>query len=185
MNNELYDQIYNSLNLKDTDELLDIWQANDHVEWSDSAFEAIKQILTSRRVELPEQDEPILEYSEESDETYGFSEEELKIIDDENPPEFYNPIDVLMIAKQIKIAAIASIILVIVSILLQFQDSENLARSYLQTYPPLNVLVLPITLVSITIAIALSIVTTYFPLQALAHILKILMEMEFNSRIDK
>lgn len=43
---------------KTTDELLSIWIKNDREEWSNDAFEAVKQILTERGIELPPQDPP-------------------------------------------------------------------------------------------------------------------------------
>jgi len=184
MNNELRNQIYDSLNLKDTDELLGIWQTNDHLEWSDSAFDSIRKILTKRGIEIPEQDEPILEEIEEDvlQKRYNITEEEWRIINDERPPEFYDPFDVVIITKRIEFAAVASIVFVTLSALLQYQYAENLARSYLQNYPSMENLVLPMTWTSIALAMTLAVVTTYFPLKALAHILRILMEMEFNSR---
>ena len=53
MNHELRDQIYNNMNLRETDELLEIWQTNDRVEWSETTFEVIKEILKSRGVKSP------------------------------------------------------------------------------------------------------------------------------------
>ena len=51
MTNELHKQIYNELNLRETNDLLEIWQTNNRAEWSDIAFEIIKQILTERGFE--------------------------------------------------------------------------------------------------------------------------------------
>src|SRR6266487_6353628 len=97
MNNELRNQIYNELNLREIEDLLKIWQKNDRVEWSDEAFAIIKEILQNRGMEVPKQDEPINEYGEEEMEVenYDFSDEELKIIGDDNPPDFYDPFEVL------------------------------------------------------------------------------------------
>ena len=44
-----------------TEELLVIWKKNDGKEWSDDAFEAIRQVLTQRNVELPIQEPKIRE----------------------------------------------------------------------------------------------------------------------------
>jgi hypothetical protein len=65
MNDDLSNQIYNNLNLRETDELLEIWQTNDHVEWTDIAFDVIQEILKNRQEELPLQNEPIVEHLEE------------------------------------------------------------------------------------------------------------------------
>ncbi len=64
MSNNLRKQIYNSLNLKQTDELLEIWQKNDRVEWTDTTFEVLQEILQERLGELPPQNEPVFEYTE-------------------------------------------------------------------------------------------------------------------------
>lgn len=53
--NSLRHQIYRSMDLKDTQELIEIWEKNDGDEWSDQAFEVIEEILRNRNVELPEQ----------------------------------------------------------------------------------------------------------------------------------
>jgi hypothetical protein len=55
MNVKLVESIRLNLVDKTSDELLKIWKANDKEQWSAEAFEAIKQILTERRLELPSQ----------------------------------------------------------------------------------------------------------------------------------
>jgi hypothetical protein len=42
---ELRNEIYANMQLKTTDELLKIWEGNDHEEWTPLAFDVIKQIL--------------------------------------------------------------------------------------------------------------------------------------------
>jgi hypothetical protein len=54
-----HQQIYERMSLRGTDELLDIWAANDRVEWSDLTFEVIKIILQERSVEPPAQNDPV------------------------------------------------------------------------------------------------------------------------------
>jgi hypothetical protein len=53
--NSLRQQIYKSMNEKDTRELSEIWKANDRNEWSDQTFDIIEEILQNREVEIPEQ----------------------------------------------------------------------------------------------------------------------------------
>ena len=48
-------QIQNSLKLKETDELLEIWRQADHEEWTDLAFEVVREILFERLGEVPAQ----------------------------------------------------------------------------------------------------------------------------------
>jgi len=187
MNNDLRKQIRGHMNLKTTDELLDIWQTNDRVEWSEAAFEEIKEILAERGEEMPEQDEPINEHVEEVNDVKYFrlTEQELKIIDAEEQPELYDPLDVLFIKKRIEQAAVASIVLVTITGLFHFPESKNLALSLLQGYPPLILLATPLAVISTIIGVSMVVITTYLPLKALARILQILMEMEFSSRTNK
>jgi tetratricopeptide (TPR) repeat protein len=53
MNNQLRAQIRRSLSLKETNELLRIWKKHDENEWSDLAFDAIREILQERHIQLP------------------------------------------------------------------------------------------------------------------------------------
>jgi hypothetical protein len=48
-------QIRKNLEIHDTQFLLDIWQANNHREWTPEAFEAIREILLERIESLPPQ----------------------------------------------------------------------------------------------------------------------------------
>jgi hypothetical protein len=49
------DQLYHSLQSKDTDELLSIWNSNDHKVWSDACFIVVEQLLTERLGTVPKQ----------------------------------------------------------------------------------------------------------------------------------
>jgi hypothetical protein len=62
MTDDLRNQVFNNLNLLETDDLIDIWKKNDRVEWSEIAFDVVCEILQNRLVEIPKQNEPILEY---------------------------------------------------------------------------------------------------------------------------
>src|SRR6266545_2519870 len=68
MSDDLRQQIYNNLKLKDIYELLDIWRISNRVVWSDTTFEVLREILNKRIGEVPPQDEPILESEEETEE---------------------------------------------------------------------------------------------------------------------
>lgn len=179
MNNEFRQQIYNELNLRETDDLLDIWQENNHFEWSDDAFEVISKILKARGVEIPEQD--AAKYKQNEAEDHQFSDEELKIIDDENPPDFYDPFEVLRVSKWLGLAIKLLVGLIIIQNLLNISTSWRTAQSYfagsqyfLGAYP--------VTFLIVAANIAISVLLAYFPLKFLSQILRILMEMEFRSR---
>jgi hypothetical protein len=52
-----YEQILSSMQERSTEELLEIWHANDRESWSEEAFEAIRQVLEQRLGKVPEQGE--------------------------------------------------------------------------------------------------------------------------------
>jgi tetratricopeptide (TPR) repeat protein len=55
MSDELRAQIYNNLIIKDTEELLEIWQRGDTSEWNEDVFEIVKEILVKRLGYVPPQ----------------------------------------------------------------------------------------------------------------------------------
>lgn len=59
MHKKLLQEIRSNMEQKDTDELLNIWKENDKEQYSETAFEAIKQILIERGETLPPQKEPL------------------------------------------------------------------------------------------------------------------------------
>ena len=56
MDTKIVEDIRQNWANKTSDELLQIWKENDRERWSESAFEAARQILIDRGVELPQQD---------------------------------------------------------------------------------------------------------------------------------
>jgi hypothetical protein len=58
MDTKIVEDIRKNLTNKTSDELLQIWKENDRERWSEMAFEATKQILNERGIELPPQDPP-------------------------------------------------------------------------------------------------------------------------------
>ncbi len=58
MDEDYRKQVFNALDLKETDELIEIWQNHSREEWTDTAFEIIREILWRRLGELPEQNPP-------------------------------------------------------------------------------------------------------------------------------
>ncbi|HCR71911.1 MAG TPA: hypothetical protein DIW23_10745 [Anaerolineae bacterium] len=178
MNKELREQIYKNLNIKETDELLDIWQTNDRVEWSDLAFEVLEEILKQRKVKLPKQKEPITEYKEEDE---NLEEWETKLLDKEDQPEFYDVLEVLSLKDNINKVTKAAVIIIIVTRLLNTYVIQSLIIGEIPTFDVNIFLPFFITILATGLYVAIA----YFSLQALAYILRILMEMEFNSRNAK
>jgi hypothetical protein len=56
MDKNLRKQIYNNMNLRETEDLVEIWQENNREEWSDLAFNVLSEILIDRLGKLPKRD---------------------------------------------------------------------------------------------------------------------------------
>ena len=183
MSNSLREQIYNRMNLKETDELLEIWQSNHRFEWSDEAFGVVNEILKERGVEIPAQNEPIYEQIEEDTDQkdYGFTEEELRIIDDANPPAFYDPFEVLQLVRWIEYATKAVVIVVALYNLVRLPTFIDMIRPFFFKNPN-SFVVYFIAFVAMALNALIGIAITTVILKTLSHILKILLEMEFRSR---
>lgn len=68
---ESFTQIRQTLDLKSTEELIEVWQNGDRAEWSEEAFGAIQEILQDRLGGLPLREGEVKnETSLEEDETY-------------------------------------------------------------------------------------------------------------------
>jgi hypothetical protein len=181
MSNDLRRQIYNNLKQKETDELIRIWQTNDRVEWSEAAFDVIQEILLERLAELPAQNEPVFEPV--VDDSDDLDDETLeKFTDKENAPVFYKPQNVLWLETWLNRAAIASIVATIIGSLLELGAMQRIILSYFWGNMEWNILAWLIALVIFAFAAGLQSGIYYFGFKALGSILKILMEMEFNSR---
>jgi hypothetical protein len=55
----LKQQVLSEMRLKTDEELIAIWRENDHTEWTDTAFDVVKEVLVERHIPLPEQSTPI------------------------------------------------------------------------------------------------------------------------------
>jgi hypothetical protein len=62
MSDPFRNKVWNNLNQKTTDELVEIWKTNDRVDWMDVAYEVIQEILLERLGELPPQNDPVFEH---------------------------------------------------------------------------------------------------------------------------
>ncbi|HLO32916.1 MAG TPA: hypothetical protein VK249_27475 [Anaerolineales bacterium] len=184
MSNDLRDQIYNELNLRETEDLLEIWQTNDHEEWSETAFEVIKGILIERLGEVPPQELPGDEQEEEEIlEDDGLEKWEAQLLDDKSQPEFYDTLEVITLKDSINKTAKAVIVVYALANLINIQGYVSLAESYFVGHEGLfTPLIYFLAFIFVSLNAAVSIAIVYFPLKALTYILRILMEMEFNSR---
>lgn len=181
MSENLREQIRNSLSQKEIYELLDIWKTNDRLEWSDTAFDVLREILRERIGRLPPQDEPVLNRKGPAKEKF-LEDWEVKLLEEANQPDFYHPQRVLELRDHINKVAKGAIVVYVALALLDI----NFVRSFIQQIPFSYTELLqsfPYTMINILI-IGAQLAMVYFPLKALSHILRILMQMEFNSRLD-
>jgi hypothetical protein len=175
------EQIYNNLNLKETDELVEIWKKNDRVEWAEATFGVLEEIIQERLDKLPPQDEPVLEYSENDTK----KEQDDELTDVGNSPAFYKPKDVSWLVTWLCRAAIAAVIATSVSCLLELPELQSNVWTIFNSNLEWKLASWLIAIMVFVFAVILQCIILYFPLKALGSILKILMEMEFNSRGEK
>lgn len=184
MSDDLRSQMAINFSRKTTDELLAIWVTNDRVDWSNTAFDVIKFILEQRRVELPAQNEPVLDHLEPDENgSYDVGILAEKAAHPKGDAAFYRPAQVLRLVQQLNKFAPLAVVATIVSSLPSLFSLHRSIASYFVGNPQGNLFALFIALFVGAAAMALQCWLIYFTLKSAAAILKILMEMEFNSRI--
>jgi hypothetical protein len=183
-------EIYNTLSLQETEDLVEIWQKNDRVEYSDVAFDIIQEILQQRSIEIPPQNEAVLEHPTQVNpilEKLGkfFKPDEAELSEfweQENQPAFYDPRQVIRLEKWINRAAMIAIPVYAINSIAAYSNMQSIIMSWFYSRPELNWVAIIIALLITITAIAIQIGITYFTLKSVAYILKILMQFEFNSR---
>lgn len=181
MNDDLRDQIRNTMSLKETGELLDIWVINNRAVWSDEAFEVVGEILKERGEELPEPDDPVYEPEDKGEPSnYWLEDWESKVLDYEDQPEFYSVTDVISLNRNITKLSKAAVgiyaFLGILNIRLLFSPGSSgpITLSSIVQHG--------FDIVAIIFNVGLRAALIYYPLKALAQILRLLTELEFRSR---
>lgn len=175
MANDLRWHIFQSMDGKPTEELLEIWQVNDRSTWSDQAFEVVAEILRQRLGELPAQNEMV------TTAPYPVNQGSDDLEPSAKEPEFYRPKEVLWLQKQLKWVAIVSVVATLATearsilVFLRVISSQNQESS-----PEL--IVNTLILMAVAVFTLVSAAVSYIALRWLASILGILMEMEHNSR---
>jgi hypothetical protein len=177
MTDEYHRTISDSMNQKETEELVEIWEKHDPDEWTKEAYEVIEEILQKRLGQLPAVDEG------ESDDDNDEIDEAEADEEDEDQPVFYDPDRVLKLVKWIDYAIYISIASVTLTNIFQFDTYQSLVKSYLYNGVNSDLLILLVTIVFFLFSLAFEFVIIYFPFKGLKRILLILMEMEFNSRL--
>jgi hypothetical protein len=125
--------------------------------------------------------DPVEEEAEKLDEEQ-VGDEELAEENDSPSPVFYDPQEVLSLNVWLNRAAVAGAVVAAIMSAFTMPNMQNAIRSIFPGILPGSVIANLATIVISLLAAALQGAIIYFPLQALAAILKILMEMEFNSR---
>ncbi len=169
--NPLQKSIYANFNLKETDELIEIWQENDRHTFSDLTFEIIQQILQERGIAIPPQNDA--HFKTESDEEEINTEKQLS---SNNQPIFYKPQELLFFADA---TAKTAWVILIVSILIGAWYFFSNLYIYLEQ---------PATMISGIISFFSKIlegVLAFFMMKGISYGLHLLMEFEFNSRGEK
>jgi hypothetical protein len=182
MNKDLYDQILANLDAKETEELVKIWQTNDRSEWPRMTFVIIQNILRGRLGELPPQNKPIRKLSKKDEEYIQNAVQLERVLNEENPPEFYNPRQVLKVDKCLYKAAIVLVIVTVIKGLLNLETTQSMMLSYLGGAITSDILSWILAVIFFILTTGIYCVVAYLVLTSLGSIMKILMGMEFNSR---
>lgn len=182
MADDLRKQIFDSLNLRETEDLAEIWQKNDRVEWTDLAFDLIGEILLQRLGTLPPQSEPIYEHGKQA--RNGVDEDAVsdKLEEMDDAPRLYNPKEVLKTSRWLNITAKIAVVAIIVANLPRLFEFHRTILQYLAGVPQWNFISWPIAIIVGGSLIALQCYLTFVALKALAYILKMLVQIEFQSR---
>lgn len=105
---------------------------------------------------------------------------EAKLLDNQNQPEMYDVLEVLSLKDNINKVAKAVVVVYIILAIANFQSIQWMLQGYFPSMDELPGILWTLFLTVITTGARIAVI--YFPLKALTYILRILMEMEFNSR---
>lgn len=183
MNNDLRYHVYENFSFKETDEIIKIWTTNDRVEWTDLAFDVMREILEQRLEMIPPQNIAILEHVKNKDyvdeDEYCSEELYIKAV---TKPVFYKPKIVIWVKLWLNRIAIAMLLLTGLFNLAKLPYIQQIVFSIFGNNMTYEILSWIITLVIGIPVISLYCLVIFFALRALAAVLGILMEMEFQSR---
>jgi hypothetical protein len=160
---------------------MEIWETNNRVEWSDTTFEVLREILQERVGDVPPQNDPILDEEDVLEDDADDPEDwKANLLEREDQPELYNTQDVINLIEMINKVAVAAVVIYILLGLLSLSFIRTIFQGAMFTSADLMQALPNILYTFLTMALMIAII--YFPLKALSLILRILMEMEFNSR---
>jgi hypothetical protein len=110
----------------------------------------------------------------------GLEDWEGKLLDNESQPEFYDTLEVLSLKDNIDKVAKAVVIVKVVLGIANFQFVQGMLMGYFPSIGEMPGILWSLLITAIAVGVDIAIL--YFPLKALAYILRILMQMEYNSR---
>jgi hypothetical protein len=169
--------IYSNLNLLTTEEIEENWLKHNENEWTPIAFNVMEKILLERMGELPKKedspsDSSVMKNLQEKESIV----EELQILARDNDPVFYDPNKVTLLVKWIFRSMNILIILYVLQFLTDFKYFQDLFSGGASWIDIL------ISIGTSILALLLSIIITFIEYKAMGYVLKILREMEINSR---
>jgi hypothetical protein len=181
MSDSLRQQIYTTLSQETTEKLSGIWQNNNRAEWTDLSFEVMAEILHERLGELPVQNDPVYETAKQLEEEQE-DKENLEKENEESGPVFYEPQEVLSLNIWLNRAAIFGAAVAAIMSAITMPNMQSTISSIFPNAMSGSIIASLGAIVISLLAAALQGAIIYFPLRGLSTVLKILMEMEFNSR---
>ncbi len=178
MSSDFHTQLHHQFNQRDTDELLTIWQENNRGDWSETAFEVIREILQERLGQVPPQNAPTFERTtpQEPPDPAG------QLLEREAKPVFYSPKEVFWLIKWLERLSIAAVVATIVLSISWISTMHALISGFFTNGDEPKMLVWTLTFLLLAVDVALQCVLYYFGFRWLAFILQMLIEIEFRSR---
>jgi hypothetical protein len=172
-NNPLRLSIFQSMQEKDTEELLQIWKKNNRKEWSDQAFEVIHDILSEKLGTVPEQNLPS---NVDVPETKEPVEDEIAEEDDAEEV-FHDANVVLRIARLARISSWLVLVLGVALIILRLLSDLDNIRQGLSAFPGQAMYALIYGIVANAITWGVN----FIFLQAISQALYIFLDIERNT----
>ena len=154
MKNDILKQIYNTLNLRETADLISIWYEDDREQWSDSAFQSIEQILLERLGEIPPRSESEITISLDSSGR-------------KNDPEFYKPQSVISLASWINKVAVFSIFNTLILSITSYPVVGEMLKSFVGQSSDMIGFYQVFIYIIMTLLTPIYVAFTYFALKAL------------------
>ncbi len=184
--NKVETTIYNALNTKETEALLEIWETNDHFEYTDLAFQFIHDILLQRGITPPTQNQPIYEHTKIKKPLFPkFVFDYQKYAGMEDQTVFYSPHKVRKIGVWLNKF---TVIFIIGSILSEIIFSVQYFLQYLPTInknSPLDVSLFVFENLGTLLGTLILSLSIFGLIKVLNMIMMIIMEMEFASRFNQ